>query len=106
MKFITLTKNDPDFDSYLLGTFSQTERALPVETYHPQTARERVTFRLVPVEKVGAPSWWKIYFWSCRPELLGLTMGPAMAAFLNQFEKTAEWTRWPSWFALAGVFFL
>lgn len=106
MEYITLTRNDPEFESYLLGTFSQKLRALPVETFHPQTVRERVTFRLVPREKVSAPPWWKIYFWSCRPELLGLTMGPSIAAWLSNHDRFVEWTRWPSWFALLGVFFL
>jgi 1,4-dihydroxy-2-naphthoate octaprenyltransferase len=106
MTFITLTKDDPDFDSYLLGTFSRTERAVPVETYHAETARERVTFRVLSREAVGAPAWWRIYLRSCRPELLGLTMGPAVAAWLNHHGQLSEWARWPSWFALAGIFFL
>ena len=103
-EFITLTKNDPDFDSYLMGTFSRTHRALPVETYHAATARERVTFRVLPVERVAAPAWWRVYFWSARPELLGLTVGPAVAAWLGHVDTT--WNRWPSWFALLGLFFL
>ena len=106
MEYITLTKGDAEFDAYLLGTFSRTHRALPVETFHPQTARERVTFKLVPREKVAAPRWWVTYFWSSRPELLGLTMGPAIAAWLNHHSEIHEWTKWPSWFALLGVFFL
>lgn len=106
MEFITLTKEDPEFETYLRGTFSRTHRALPVETYHPETARERVTFRVVPLTKLQAPAWWKIYFWSCRPELLALTMGPSVAAWLNQHARLEEWARWPSWFALAGIFFL
>jgi len=61
---------------------------------------------VIPVAKVAAPAWWKIYFWSCRPELLGLTLGPSIAAWLNHHGALAEWTRWPSWFALVGVFFL
>jgi 1,4-dihydroxy-2-naphthoate octaprenyltransferase len=105
-EFITLTKDDPDFESYLLGTFSRTHRALPVETYHAATARERVTFRVLPVQKVGAPAWWIVYFWSSRPELFGLTLGPAMAAWLLHVHELHEWTRWPSWFALIGLYFL
>lgn len=105
-EFITLTKDDPDFDAYLRGTFSKTHRALPVETYHVATARERVTFRVLPVEKVAAPAWWKVYFWSARPELFGLTLGPAMAAWLLHVHALHEWTKWPSWFALIGLFFL
>lgn len=105
-EFVTITKNDPDFESYLLGTFSQTHRALPVETYHAATARERVTFRVLPLEKVGAPAWWRVYFWSSRPELFGLTLGPAVASWLSHVQSIEEWTRWPSWFALIGLFFL
>jgi 1,4-dihydroxy-2-naphthoate octaprenyltransferase len=106
MELITLTKDDPDFNSYLLGTFSNTHRALPEETFHPQTTRERVTFRVVPVAAVKAPPWWHVYFVSTRPELSGLTLGPAMAAWLNQHERVAEWAMWPSWLALVGIFFL
>ena len=106
MEYITLTKQDPEFESYLLGTFSTTHRALPIETYHAQTVRERVTFRVLPVSAVGLPAWWKIYFWSCRPELLGLTMGPSIAAWLSQRQWILEWTKWPSWCALVGIFFL
>jgi 1,4-dihydroxy-2-naphthoate octaprenyltransferase len=105
-EFVTLTKTDPDFDSYLLGTFSSTHRALPVETYHAATARERVTFRVLPLEQVGAPVWWIVYFWCSRPELAGLTLGPAMAAWLLHVNSLHEWTKWPSWFAMIGLFFL
>lgn len=106
MELITLAKDDPDFGSYLLGTFSKTHRALPEETFHPQTTRERITFRIVPVTAVKRPAWWKIYFLSMRPELIGLTLGPAMAAWLNQHERLNEWAMLPSWLALAGIFFL
>lgn len=105
-EFITLTRDDPEFESYLLGTFSTTERALPVETYHAQSYRERVTFRIVPRAEVGAPAWWMVYFLACRPDLLGLTLGPAVAAWLNHHASLSEWNRWPSWLALVGVFFL
>ena len=106
MEFITLTRDDPEFEKYLLGTFASGRRAIPVETYHPATTRERVTFRVVPVEKLAVPDWWRVYLRSCRPELLGLTLGPAVAAWLNHSASYAEWARWPSWFALIGLFFL
>lgn len=106
MEFITLTKNDPDFQAYLLGTFSGEERALPVETYGPETDRERVTFRVVKNERLDIPAWWKSYLLSTRPELWALTLGPSMAAWLNHHETFQDWTRWPSWLALVGIFFL
>jgi len=106
LEFVTVTKEDPAFDSYLKGTFSRDHRALPIETYHPQTAKERVTFRILPLSQVAKPSWWKIYFWSSRPELLALTMGPALAAWLGHRDGIQDWARWPSWLALVGLFFL
>jgi 1,4-dihydroxy-2-naphthoate octaprenyltransferase len=105
-EFITLTRDDPEFERYLWGTFSRTERALPVETYHARTYRERVTFRIVPVGELGTPPWWRVYFRSCRPDLAALTLGPAMAAWLNHRYSLPEWSKWPSWFALAGILFL
>lgn len=106
MEFITLTKSDPEFQSYLLGTFARDRRALPVETYHAATARERVTFRVVPVEKLDVPPWWKAYLWATRPELWALTLGPAMAAWLRHADRLGDWERGPSWLALIGIFFL
>lgn len=106
MEYITLTKGDPEFESYLLGTFSDEKRAIPVETFEGHHSGERVTFRIVSVKDLDVPSWWQVYFRSCRPELLPLTMGPAMAAWLNHYAALALWTKWPSWFALIGVFFL
>lgn len=106
MEYITVTKDDPAFNTYLDGTFSLTERALPIETYHAQTSRERVTFRIVSIAKLDTPKWWKIYFWSCRPELLVLTLGPAVAAWLSHKDRVQDWTPWPSWFAMLGLFFL
>jgi 1,4-dihydroxy-2-naphthoate octaprenyltransferase len=104
VEYITLTRNDPEFESYLLGTFATDRRAIPVETFEGHI--ERVTFRLVPIEKLAVPAWWRIYLKSCRPELVSLTLGPAVAAWLNHYALAAQWTRWPSWFALAGTFFL
>jgi 1,4-dihydroxy-2-naphthoate octaprenyltransferase len=104
VEYLTLTRNDPEFESYLLGTFAKDRRAIPVETFEGSV--ERVTFRLVPLDKLDVPAWWRVYLRSCRPELVSLTLGPAVAAWLNHYSPAAQWTRWPSWFALIGIFFL
>ena len=110
MEFVTLAKDDPDFEPYLLGTFSKTERALPIETNgvqtnRPPTTRERVTFRVVPLATIKVPPWWIIYAAAVRPELIALTLGPAVATWLNHRGAPA-WTHWSAWTALFGVFFL
>lgn len=106
MDYITLTKSDPEFQSYLLGTFSRERRAIPVETFEGHNSGERVTFKIVSLEKLDVPPWWKVYLISCRPDLAPLTLGPSIAAWLNHFASLSHWTRWPSWFALIGIFFL
>lgn len=106
MEYITLTKGDPEFEAYLLGTFARDRRALPVETFEGHQSGERVTFRIVPLDQLNVPPWWRVYLKSCRPELTSLTLGPSIAAWLNHYALMVEWTRWPSWFALMGIFFL
>lgn len=82
MSYITLTADDPEFLSYLMGSFSPRFRALPVESFSQHSGRARVTFRVVPVVEIKRPAWWKIYFRGCRPELLGLTIGPLLVTVL------------------------
>ena len=106
MEYITLTKGDPEFESYLLGTFSNDRRALPVETFEGHNSGERVTFKVVPVDQLDVPAWWQVYLKSCRPDLAPLTLGPSVAAWLNHYASLSQWTQWPSWLALIGIFFL
>lgn len=106
MEFITLTKGDPEFEPFLLGTFAGDRRAIPVETFEGHNTGERVTFKIVALNQLDVPAWWRVYLKSCRPELASLTLGPAAAAWLNHPAALAQWTRWPSWFALIGIFFL
>lgn len=55
-ELVTLSKNSPEFESYLLGTFSENQRALPVQTLNVNSASETVTFRIVPVNSIQKPS--------------------------------------------------
>lgn len=55
-ELVTLSKNSPEFESYLLGTFSTTHRALPQQTLNVNSTAETVTFRIVPLEKIERPS--------------------------------------------------
>ncbi|WP_413576937.1 prenyltransferase [Bdellovibrio sp. HCB290] len=54
-EFVTLSKNSPQFESYLLGTFSKDKRALPVQTLNVNSAAETVTFKIVPVSALEFP---------------------------------------------------
>nr|WP_295904108.1 prenyltransferase [uncultured Bdellovibrio sp.] len=55
-ELITLSKNSPEFESYLMGTFAKDKRALPLQTLNVNSASETVTFRVVPVDSISRPS--------------------------------------------------
>ena len=52
---VTLSKNSPEFNSYLSGTFSSENRALPLQTLNVNSASETVTFRIVPLANITKP---------------------------------------------------
>ncbi|MBC7457652.1 MAG: UbiA family prenyltransferase [Bdellovibrionaceae bacterium] len=55
-RFLTLKKTDTNFSSYIWGTFSNTERALPIESLNTGTIQESVTFEIKTLEEIKQPS--------------------------------------------------
>lgn len=55
-QIITLSKDSPDFEKYLRGTFSKSLRALPIKSLNVNTQSEVVTFNIVPKESIKRPS--------------------------------------------------
>ncbi|MGZ3769218.1 MAG: prenyltransferase [Bdellovibrio sp.] len=55
-ELVTLSKDSPEFEAYLLGTFSKEKRALPVQTLNVNSASETVTFRILPKASIAKPS--------------------------------------------------
>ncbi|MGZ3803696.1 MAG: UbiA family prenyltransferase [Pseudobdellovibrionaceae bacterium] len=53
---VTLSKSSPQFESYLLGTFSKEKRALPIRTLNANSLQETVTFEIKPLSEIGKPS--------------------------------------------------
>lgn len=54
-RYLTLKQNDPDFQRYLWGDFSETERAIPVKTHYVGTPDEAVTFELQDYREIQRP---------------------------------------------------
>jgi 1,4-dihydroxy-2-naphthoate octaprenyltransferase len=54
--FITIKKKDVDFEKYLLGTFSNNQVALPVQSLNVNTEQEEVTFNIVDSKEIKRPS--------------------------------------------------
>ena len=61
MELKTLSKQDPEFDSYLRGTFSTQFRALPVQSLNVNTQSEKITFEIWPIQKIRRPSFFKMW---------------------------------------------
>ncbi len=57
MNFKTLQKSDADFKKYLMGTFSNTDVAIPVKTLNVGTVNETVTFEIVKMIEVQRPKY-------------------------------------------------
>lgn len=56
MELKTLSRKDPEFESYLRGTFSSTLRAIPVQSLNVSTESEEVTFKIIPVSEIKEPA--------------------------------------------------
>lgn len=56
IRLVTLAKGAPGFEEHLLGTFSSTERALPLQTLNANSASETVTFKIVNVDEIVKPN--------------------------------------------------
>lgn len=65
-QFVTLKKSDPLFMSYLLGTFSKDERAVPTQSFYVGSAQEEVTFRIVKKEDLKKPHFLLLYLQAFR----------------------------------------
>jgi len=61
----TVGKSDHDFLSYLEGSFSKTQRALPIQSLNIESDQETITFRLVEIKEIERPS-----YFSLLPEIL------------------------------------
>ncbi len=83
-RFVTLTRDDPDFKKYLEGQPQRGWRAIPVASYGVSSSRERVTFSI----KENVQSHWLKGLWTtARPEFLPLTLGPAFLGFAAALDK-------------------
>jgi 1,4-dihydroxy-2-naphthoate octaprenyltransferase len=81
-KWITLSRRNSEFNSYLDGSFSCEERALPVRSLNVDSVSEEVTFEIVPVHSISLPGLSEIVWSLLRPPTLVLSLGPMLATWL------------------------
>lgn len=104
-QFLTLARNDERFMPYLLGTFSQAQRALPVDALFVNTRDEKVTFKIVPVNEIKAPEALITFLTGIRPALFPLTLGPTFSVLVLALTFGWEMHPWVIGSTLLAVFF-
>jgi len=75
----TVSRQDPEFPSYLDGSFSRELRALPVRSLNVGLSSERVTFEIVPLKEIARPRLARVACLLIRPRTLVLSLGPMAA---------------------------
>lgn len=55
MELKTLSRQDPEFLSYLQGRFSKDHRAIPIQSLNVNSDSESVTFQIIPTAKIQMP---------------------------------------------------
>lgn len=106
MGFRTLSQNDPDFHSYLLGTFSKTERALPVQSLNVGTKSEQIVFQIVPLNEIQMPSFLSKWLAIFKIHHLLWVVAPAFLMLAKVWLDEQVLDLELSAFALLGVVFL
>jgi 1,4-dihydroxy-2-naphthoate polyprenyltransferase len=54
-RLVTIEKSSPDFQKYLLGTFSEREVAIPVQSLNVNKASEQITFKVIDKTEIELP---------------------------------------------------
>lgn len=100
--FKTLRRGDPHFLSYLLGSFSQNERAIPVESLNLDSENESVTFKIVPVKSIEKVNFLQFWYEILKLKSVPLVLMPVvLVAFKNSFVDELSYS-----FAVLGTLFL
>lgn len=79
----TVSSRDKEFASYLDGSFSENEVAMPLRSLNVGTQSEEVTFAIVKNEDVQTPSFLKIAQALIRPSTLIFSAGPMLAVLAH-----------------------
>jgi hypothetical protein len=95
MEYITIKRSDKDFESYLMGFFSNDVRALPVENLNISSTNEVVTFKLENLSNLKLPSYLVRLLELLRLENLTFVLVPYFVVLkilrLNALMDTESW---------------
>lgn len=99
-KFVTLAVDNADYQNYLTGRFSKSQRALPEVSFSREVKDKPVTFRIVEASEVEAPLKIMVIFLALRPKYLILSLGPLLALGVENWSSGFLMN---PWLFLSGV---
>lgn len=106
MKFKTLGRQDKEFRSHLLGTFSKTERAVPVRSLNVGTHQEQIVFQVTSVAEIVEPGFLKKWAEVFKVHHLIWVMMPAFLILSKAVMDQVPTEPLLGFLAIIGVIFL
>lgn len=83
MELKTVRRSDPEFQTLLDGTFSDTHRAIPLRTINQHLTFELATFELTPISKIKKPNLFAFTFELLKPQHFLIVLIPLIYTFLS-----------------------
>lgn len=80
---LTISRSSPEYNSYLLGTFSREKKAKPIQSLNLNSERESVTFEIVPNSEIQRPAWPQFVYQWLRMSRLIWVLFPFLFLLLN-----------------------
>lgn len=99
----TLSRSEPDFVSYLDGSFSNDLIALPLRSLNVGTKAEEVTFEIVPVSSIARPSALKTARYLVRPSSLIFSVAPMLTVLSRAMANHRDVNLWLALSCFVGV---
>lgn len=91
-RYLTLSKTETKFQSYLSGRFSNSEVAIPTRSLEVSTSGEQVTFLLKPKTLLGFKAWLEILPRLFRFNLLSLSFAPVLVVWASSGATALTWS--------------
>lgn len=104
-RFVTVRRSDPDFDSYITGAFSNSERAVPMGSLNIRSRSDFVTFKIIPADE-EKPTRARIVWEGLRPRLLTITVAPAALSLMIMARQNMPIDGFLAATSLLGLVFL
>ena len=91
-EYVTIPKGDPQLKSHLSGTFSKTQRALPIKSLNVNPQSPHITFKLVDIAFINRPLWPIVLLKALRWNWLPLTLMPILFIYFDTWPKELNYT--------------